>query len=175
MSKGILLRGRESTPLEQELSSSGLPLTRGPELLTPGWLLWEKTIVIKPGAKIRSELLETGLNLLDNWDLLVPLDKKYLALDEVPATNADRNRARKILRDLRVPAPYTGWLFFNRRGAARDVIDAWAESDIEQEQLAFMTAVYRVMPKIMLVPTEWLYPESEPIRKRTRRKKRARR
>lgn len=130
-----------------------------PELAFPRTLCWD------PAAKLRGELLATGFQLLDTWEIAVPLGSYDILARDI-GTVAERALTEAIIRDLRAPFYEARVLFMKRCPATRDLMDTWADERLAaeksnggqavDERLAFLRALYRVKPLVLALPMTWV-------------------
>lgn len=137
----------------------GLDVKEGrPELAFPRTLCWD------PVAKLRRELLGTGFQLLDTWEVAAPLGS-YETLARDIGTEAERSLTEVIIRDLRAPFYDIRVLFVKRCPTTRALLAAWADERLAaesnggqqaDERLAFLRALYRVKPLVLALPVTWV-------------------
>jgi hypothetical protein len=129
-----------------------------PELAFPRTLCWD------PAAKLRGELLGTGFQMLDTWEVAAPL-ASYETLARDIGTPAERSLTEAVIRDLRVPFYEARVLFMKRCPTTRELMAAWEEerlaaegngSRVVDERLAFLRALYRVKPLVLALPVTWV-------------------
>jgi hypothetical protein len=144
---GIVARGGK--PQDDCL---GLPVkSRAAGLPYPRTLLWDAG-----GLNLRSNILPVGFRLLDNWQVVAPLfDYDVLACHV--GSEGDRERAKAVVRDLRVPIYDVRMLFFRRCRATLDLLALWRErkKEITEPKLSFLAALYEVKPVVCAQPTSW--------------------
>jgi len=108
--------------------------------------------------KLPAHLIGSGFHLLERgWQLVVPLcDYELLALRI--GSEEDRERAKQIIPDLRVPVYQTGLMFVQRCPDTLRLFAAWKEqrAGISDERLAFLCALYLSKPLVLALPVTWL-------------------
>lgn len=127
------------------------------ELAFPRTLCWD------PAAKLRGDLLGTGFQLLETWEVAAPLES-YETLARDIGTARERSLTETVIRDLRAPFYDVRVLFIKRCPATRDLMAAWDEERLAaangkravDERLAFLRALYRVKPLVLALPVTWV-------------------
>ena len=120
------------------------------------WLPWAKTIIWDTGVILRTEMIPTGLGLLDTWQIAMPLWDNYsLAIHE--GDEDDRAQTQAIVRDLRVPLYDTRLIFARQCDETKQLFAQWG---IERQKggsgrLAFLRAFYLVKPLMLALPITW--------------------
>ena len=120
------------------------------------WLPWEKTIVWDTGVILRTEMIPTGLGLLDTWQIAMPLWDKYsLAIHE--GDEDDRERTKAVVRDLRVPLYDTRLIYARECDEVKQLFVQWGEERQKGQstRLAFLRAFYQVKPFMLALPITW--------------------
>lgn len=118
-------------------------------------LPFTETLIWSP-CDLRLDLLAVGFNLLKRWQVVVPLyDYETLAVNV--GSQANRDAAVEVLRDLRVPLRDTRAVFVRRCEATRQLITEWnrLREEYTDERLAFLQALYTVKPVVCDVPASW--------------------
>jgi hypothetical protein len=116
-------------------------------------LRWEKTAFFDVSAPVDQALLPAGFKFLDVWSLAVPmLDYRRLVEDE-PMPEAERERVRGIIHDLRVPLYDTRLILAKRCPEVQQVLDLWEAEG--RSAVGFLLAVYQVVPYILPLPVTW--------------------
>ena len=146
---------------QRERSSPGdwlRSIAPGVEIAAPGddalpfprTLLWD-------GGVLRPELLGVGFRLLEKWEMAAPL-WSYDQLASAIGSEAERERTRAVVRELRVPVYHTGLVFVRRCPTTRELMVAWAEEreGSREDKLAFLRAMYRVKPLLCALPPTWV-------------------
>ena len=109
------------------------------------FLLWD------PTAELKHELILTGFNLLDTWQMAVPLlDYNVLASDV--GTEQERQATEAIIHDLRVPIYDTRVMFIRQCRETRQLFEMWQD----KSQLGFLQALYQCIPIINALPPAWI-------------------
>jgi len=118
-------------------------------------LLWEKTIWWDMAAPVQRHFFAIGFKFLDKWQVACPLwDYRELASGE--GTEAERERTRAVIRELRVPMYDTRLLFMRRCHETRTLVELWdAESNGQLDKLSFLRALYQVKPLTLALPVTW--------------------
>src|SRR5690606_30872001 len=121
-------------------------------------LLFSETLIYNSNANyIRPELIPIGFKWLDKFQLCVPLfDYKTLAIHV--GNNNDRDIAKNILKELRVPLYNTHLIFARRCDETKELFTLWQEysEQITDTNLAFLCALYQVKPVHLALPSEWI-------------------
>jgi len=121
------------------------------------WLPWAKTIIWDTGVILRTEMIPTGLGLLDTWEIAVPLWNKYeLAIHE--GDEGDRALTKAIVRDLRVPLYDTRLIYARECDEVKQLFVQWGEERQKgpSTRLAFLRAFYQVKPLMLALPITWM-------------------
>src|SRR5512139_230551 len=115
-------------------------------------LQFERTVWIDSLLAVRPELLAIGLGLLDTWEIAIPLqDYKTLAVSV--GTEAEREKTKALIRDLRVPLYDTRLIFMRSSPDVARLLELWKREG--QTDLAFLRALYTVKPFILALPATW--------------------
>ena len=120
------------------------------------WLPWEKTIIWDTGVILRTEMIPTGLGLLDTWQIAMPLWDKYsLAIHE--GDEDDREQTKAIVRDLRVPLYDTRLIYARECDETKQLFAQWSTEREKgaSTRLAFLRAFYQVKPLMLALPITW--------------------
>lgn len=153
---GIVVRGFVSDEWRSKLQQvSGLKLLFEETGWTPS-LPFTETLIWRPDAELRLDLLITGFNLLKKWQMAVPL-YDYTTLAAHVGTQTERDATQAVIRDLRVPLRDTRVLFVRRCQDTRHLMQVWAGvlRTCPEERLAFMQALYAVKPLVCDLPATW--------------------
>jgi hypothetical protein len=157
---GILLLGRDEV-VESRARRARLALQHGD---TPA-LPFARTLITVPGARVPWEWLPAAFALLARWDAAVPL-WQYTVTAESVGTPAERERTRAAIRDLRVLLHAVELLFVRDNEPGRALLAAWVEEcerfQEADRRLAFLRALYRVKPRLCVLPTSWLVDGHSP-------------
>lgn len=116
-------------------------------------LEYERTLIWDARANLRLELLSAGLRMLDRWQIAAPL-WSYTELAVDIGSQAERERTKAVIRELRVPVYDTRILFMRRCAESEEVLRLW-KAEKGDERLRFMRAVYEVKPLILALPVTW--------------------
>ena len=117
---------------------------------------WEKTIIWDMGVMLRTEMIPTGLGLLDTWQIAMPLWDKYsLAIHD--GDEDDRAQTKVIVRDLRVPLYDTRLIYARECDETSQLFTQWRDERQKGEstRLAFLRAFYQVKPLMLALPITW--------------------
>jgi predicted O-methyltransferase YrrM len=122
-------------------------------------LTWPYTVFASPSV-VPWELVRVGFAYLrKGWDLAVPF-MPTPTLAAALGTEADRERTRAVLHDLRVPV-YDPRLVFARE-TAHPFLARWRAECVGGDlQLAFLRALAAVKPRLCVLPRIWLAPKSD--------------
>lgn len=146
----VSLRGEISQSIQEDLERRypGLDVAIGLELIASRNLLWDTRCTLRP------ELALVGFGLLSKlWQIAIPL-VDYDLLAESVEDEAEREKTRVVLHDLRVPVYETGVIFARRCPEVRRLLDMWqAEGG---GQLAFLRALHQVRPVTLALPCSWV-------------------
>lgn len=118
----------------------------------PQTLLWDASL------PFRQALLLPGFELLNVWQVVVPL-VDYSTLAAHIGSEEDRKRTAGVIRELRVPVYETKMLFVKRNDYTLELVHQWQQElgQVENgdERLAFLRALYRVKPLVYATPYMW--------------------
>lgn len=150
--KGVLLLGRDNV-IESRAKRHKTALQRSDAVELP----FEKTLITMPGTRVPWALLPAAWALLESWDAAVPL-WRYDVTAASLGTPEERATTQAVIRDLRVLLHSYELLFIRRNEAGEALIVAWGEecADGGDKRLAFLRAIYRVKPRVCILPTSWL-------------------
>jgi hypothetical protein len=165
--KGIVLLKADKS-IEERAKREGLGVRvagKGADIapLRNGRLPFAKTLYLGEGTKPPWDLLPAAWHFLERWDAAVPL-WRYGVTAEDAGTKGERARTKEIVRDLRVLLHAVELLFVRDNADGRALVEAWGEeienlkSKIENpdQRLAFLRAMYRVKPRVCVLPRSWL-------------------
>jgi hypothetical protein len=154
---GILLLGTDEV-IESRARRYKVSLRCGEVVELP----FEKTLITTPGTRIPWDLLLAAWRLLENWDAAVPLWRYDVTAASV-GTAEEQAATRVVIRDLRVLLHAYELLFVRRNEAGEALVAAWVEECAAppapqrgEQRLAFLRALYRVKPRLCVLPTSWL-------------------
>lgn len=169
MTQGILLLGSDEV-IESRAQHSGLAVEHGSKPALP----FEKTLIVEAGTRVPFDLLPAGWHFLERWDAAVPF-WRYGQTAAGVGTPAEREATQTIIRDLRVLLHATELLFVRRNEAGEALMATWL-AERGDRRLAFLRAVYRVKPRLCVLPATWLlsarpaaFTPARAIRKNTAR------
>ena len=152
-SKGIVLSGPDKT-IEARAKTAGLEVVIG-----TNWWTWpfDKVLFVEAGTRVPWDLLPAAWHFLERWDAAVPLWRYGVTAADV-GTPAERKRTEKLVRDLRVLLHSTELLFVRDNEDGRALVAAFREEMGEggEKRLAFLRAMYRVKPRVCVLPRSWL-------------------
>jgi len=119
-------------------------------------LAFSETMLWNPSVPLKFEMMPVGFKLLEKWQMAVPL-LNYETLACHIGSEADRERAKGIIRDLRIPVRDTRLIFLRRCEATRNLITFWQKEVAggTNDYLAFLMAIYKVKPVVCDLPTTW--------------------
>ncbi len=115
-----------------------------------------KTLIWQPALPLKAHLLPVGFHFLERWQIALPL-RDYDELALMVGTEMQREQARQILHDPRVPLYDTRLIFARRCDDTLALIAQWQEQVAagQEERLAFLVALYQVKPLVLALPIEW--------------------
>lgn len=118
-------------------------------------LLHDRSLIWDGKLPLQQERVDTGLKLLDTWQIAAPLYPEILASQI--GSEADRELTQAVIHDLRVPVYETGMVFVRRCDDTERLFEAWREEDEKTpgSPLAFLRALYLVKPLILPLPAHW--------------------
>jgi len=122
---------------------------------------YPRTLFLRGDVPVRLTLLPVGYQLLDRWEMVVPL-YSYDTLASQIGSETDRERTKAVIRDLRVPVYDPRLMFLRRCRNVEALMGQWVQELREggDEKLAFMRAMYRVKPQLCAVPASWTDPHA---------------
>lgn len=150
--KGIVLSGPDKN-IQAQAAQRKLPVTVDTGLP----LAYDKTLFTVPGTRIPWDLLPAAWHFLQRWDAAVPLWRYGTNATDV-GTPAERERTKRVIRDLRVLLHSVELLFVRDNEDGRALMDAYREelSPRGDSRLAFLRAFYRTKPRCCVLPVTWL-------------------
>jgi hypothetical protein len=120
------------------------------------YLQFNKTLLWDSAVNLRPELIVSGFNFLDTWEIASPIGS-YEVLARDIGSEADRMRTETVIRDLRVPWYECRVLFLRQCRATRELLEAWrVEREAGDDRLAFLRALYSTKPLILALPATWI-------------------
>lgn len=122
----------------------------------PPSMPFARTLIWNVDASLRVDMVPVGFGLLETWQMAVPLrDHDTLAADV--GTEAEREKTRAVIHDLRVPVYNTSVIFAQDCEETRLLFQLWeAEGGGE---LAFLRSLYQARPMILALPSIWVQGE----------------
>lgn len=133
-----------------------------PDMQVAEWdgasLPYARTLLWDGKAHLRLDLIPIGFHrLAKGWQIAAPL-YSYGRLARDLGDDADRQRTREVIHDLRVPVYETGLMYIYRCEDTERLIEAWRDerTDGGDTRLAFMRALYRAKPVMCALPTTWI-------------------
>lgn len=150
---GVVLSDTRDQRLYAELSKAELPISAWNTMVK---LPYSRNAIVLEGVMMRSALLPVAFNLLQKWQMIIPL-LSYSTLASQVGSEADRERTKDLIHDLRVPLYDSRLIFARRCKNAEAVIHQWR---LERKgggdpNLALLRALYVVKPVILAVPVSW--------------------
>ena len=127
----------------------GLPITEG-EVSLP----YTKNMIWNPEFKLDKNLIPVGLNLLERWEIAVPISDYDLLAKDI-GTKTEQAKTKAIIHDLRVPVYDTRLIFARDCAVIRDLFEQWRKEKGD-ERLAFLRCLYNVKPYVLALPSIWM-------------------
>lgn len=153
-SKGIVLSAADKT-IQARAKQAKLEVTIDPDLP----LAYDKTLFTAPKTGVPWDLLPAAWHFLERWDAAVPLWRYGINATNVGSKD-ERKRTQAVIRDLRVLLHSVELLFVRDNEDGRALADAYreerGESPYGELRLAFLRALYRVKPRLCVLPRSWL-------------------
>jgi hypothetical protein len=166
--KGIVLSGPDRT-IEAQARNKKLGVVVGglgdgqPQGLS---LPFDKVLFVEPGTEVPWDLLPAAWHFLERWDAAVPLWRYGKTAADV-GSKEERAQTQAVIRDLRVLLHSVELLFVrgfpdeDGQTLGRDLMAAYREELGENgengdKRLAFLRALYRVKPRLCVLPVTWL-------------------
>lgn len=152
VAKGVVLLG-EDEGLAARAKGKGVGVIVNPEMP----LVFDKTLFTEPGTEIPWDLLPAAWHFLQRWDAAVPL-WRYSATACDVGSKEEQERTKAIVRDLRVLLHSVELLFVRQNEDGQALINAYREEleDSSEKRLAFLRALYRVKPRLCVLPRTWM-------------------
>jgi len=137
-------------------------------------LAFKRTLFVSPKAKVPWDLLDAGFQLLERWDVAVPLGV-YGTLARDVGGDTERKATERRTRDLRMLLYDTKLLFAQRNEPAQELLSMWRDQCINgaDERLAFLRAMYQVKPRLCPLPRVWLMDVPSTVQPRREKRKRS--
>lgn len=157
MSKGLVLLA-EDKDIQARAARFKLPVVVDAAM----GLAFDKQLVVEPGTGVPWDLLPAAWHFLERWDAAAPMWRYGVTAADV-GTPSERKRTEKIVRDLRVLLHAHELLFLRKNEAGEALAAAFVEETIPasagmtvDKRLAFLRAIYRVKPRLCVLPRSWL-------------------
>jgi len=159
-SKGIVLPAADPKGVEAQAKGRKLLVTVDPEMP----LAYDKTLFTVPGTGVPWDLLPHAWHFLERWDAAVPLWRYGTNAIDL-GSKEERKRTQEVVRDLRVLVHSVELLFVRDNADGQALMEAYREElDSRQKasgmtdghRLAFLRAMYRVKPRVCVLPVTWL-------------------
>lgn len=152
MTRGILLRGEDDV-IESRARRAGLEVAVSGEPDTP----FGQTLIVDPGTSVPWDLLPAAWRLIERWDAAVPM-WHYGVLARDVGEAADREATRAVVRELRVLLHAVELLFVQQSDDGCALVATWRAELAAggDRRLAFLRAMYRVKPRLCVLPVTWL-------------------
>ncbi len=168
--RGVLLLG-EDAKIAAQTKAHKLAVMVRDEPEVP----WPMTLIVAPGTRVPWDLLPAAWHFLERWDAAVPLWRYGQTAEDV-GTPAERKRTQAVVRDLRVLLYSHELLFVRKNEEGETLVATWVQ-ELEgggEPRLAFLRAVYRIKPRLCVLPRTWLAEIAEQARQATMRGTRVR-
>jgi len=160
MTVGVMLR--------QDKASARAAIQRVGWKLVDNPFECERTLLWMPTAPINLEEFEPVLHWLDRWEVAVPL-RPYDILVQHIGSEDDRAASLPLLLDPRQPVYDSRVVLIRNCARARRLIEMWAKREmraVEDADLAFLRAVWRIKPLLLALPNIWAAGTGPPPRSR---------
>lgn len=124
-------------------------------------LPWDVTFLWDPEVPLQERYVPVGLSLLDVWEVAVPL-LPYETLARDLSDEADRDRTRALIHDLRVPLYDDRFMFVRRTPNTETLMEFWQQERVDgpDRRLSLLRAVYRAKPFVLALPCTWTTPKA---------------
>ncbi len=169
--RGVLLLG-EDAQIAAQAKAHRLAVMVRDEPSVP----WPMTLIVTAGTRVPWDMLPAAWHFLQRWDAAVPLWRYGQTAEDV-GTPAERKRTQAVVRDLRVLLYSHELLFVRKNEVGETLVATWVQ-ELEgggEPRLAFLRAVYRIKPRLCVLPRTWLAEIAEQARQATMRGTRVRR
>lgn len=169
-SRGVVLLG-DDAQVAAQAKAHKLPVLVRDEPSVP----WPMTLIVTAGTRVPWDLLPAAWRFLERWDAAVPL-WRYGETAEDVGRAAERKRTQAVIRDLRVLLYSHELLFVRKNAVGETLVATWVEEmeGASEPRLAFLRAVYRIKPRLCVLPRTWLAEIAEQARQATMRTSRLR-
>ena len=160
MSNGLLIIGEKDEALESGARRAGLGVEYAPANAPA--IPFTKTLIVQAGTRVPWDLLPAAWHFLERWDAAAPLWRYGVTAADV-GTAEERRRTAAVVRDLRVLLHSIELLFVRDNEDGRALVAAYREELVPasagmtgEKRLAFLRALYRVKPRLCVLPISWL-------------------
>lgn len=131
----------------------------GVELIGAGAarVMFSRSLLWTANSPLRFELVPVGLNLIERWEMAVPL-ASYTTLAQNIGTDEEREETKALVHDLRIPFFDSRLIFVRRTRDTEQVINTW-QADVtagKDANLSLLRAIYRVKPLVLSLPASWI-------------------
>lgn len=115
------------------------------------------SLYLGEGVTLRPDDIESGFRWLQVWDAAVPL-RPYTTLAQDCGDAEEREMTAALIRDLRQPVYDDRALFVRDNDDGRALLAALEDERCDHERcgLPFLRALWRVKPRLLALPAEWL-------------------
>jgi hypothetical protein len=150
--RGIVLSGPDKT-IEAQARNKRLGIVVDPGLP----LAFDKALFVEPGTEVPWDLLPAAWHFLERWDAAVPLWRYGKTAADV-GSKTERAQTQAMIRDLRVLLHSVELLFVRNNEDGQALMAAYREelAGSSEKRLAFLRALYRVKPRLCVLPVTWL-------------------
>jgi len=150
---GIILHGAQPDAMRQRFSH----VLEGVEVIScePG-VPFVYNVIWDTKLAVRHELIAVGLNLLAQWDVVIPLfDYTLLAMNV--GTEIEQEMTKTIIHDLRVHLQDTRFICARQNATTQRLFEVYAAERQrgDNAMLAWLRATYQVKPLLLAVPVTW--------------------
>lgn len=152
---GIVVRGGADFKTAQGRAKKiGVACVQSDEWVLP----WQWTLFLSGEIAVRWELVSAGFHFLSHWDAAAPL-LRYKAMANQVGSKDEQKTTLALVHDLRLLLYDTRLIFVRKSEAGLALVASWrAEcgNGGENENLAFLRAMYSVKPLFCALPTTWV-------------------
>lgn len=155
LTAGIVLVGSVNKNLLDNIKHDipGIEVTNSelPEMKFSENMIWVN------GVKLKRENVGVGFKLLKNWQMAVPLHSYDDLIVHQKMKRDEKEYLTSVLHDLRVPFYNTNLIFVRRCSETKELFEQWQLEleQIENTNLAFHVAYYKVKPVLCALPVSW--------------------